>query len=110
MARYEQGKLEKNIDVNINNNNDTLGRPLVIRGKLRVLPGSMDSGASFISDDCGRFARDVWIPDAAARNRALDGDVVYVELLPIVNETTATTATMAETATPAAASTPPHRA
>lgn len=52
----------------------------LVRGKLRVLPSGQDTGSSFVTDDRGIFGKDILIPDATARNRALDGDVVFVRL------------------------------
>ena len=65
----------------------------LIRGKLRVLPSGQDSGSSFVTDDRGMYAKDIVVPDALARNRALDGDVVFVRLdekpLPVGSKTSA---------------------
>jgi DIS3-like exonuclease 2 len=52
---------------------------MIIRGKLRVLPGLDKS--SFVTCDRGYFEQDIIVPDMFHRNRALDGDMVYVELL-----------------------------
>lgn len=52
----------------------------LVRGKLRVLPTSQDSGSSFVTDDRGTFRKDILIADHVARNRALDGDMVFVRL------------------------------
>ena len=54
--------------------------PLVVRGKLRVLP-SRDA-ASFVTCDRGFYKADLCVTTAMDRNRALDGDIVYVELAP----------------------------
>jgi len=56
------------------------------RGRLRVLPGATSSAASFVTCDRGRHASDICIPSALERNRALDGEVVFVELLPSSEE------------------------
>ena len=58
--------------------------PTILRGKMRVLPGK-DSSA-FVTCDRGRQKRDVLIATPLERNRALDGDQVYVELLPLNND------------------------
>lgn len=55
--------------------------PLIIRGTLRVLQGRDSS--SFCTCDRGSQAKDVLIPGPLERNRALDGDQVFVELLPV---------------------------
>ena len=52
----------------------------LVRGKLRVLPSGQDSGSSFVTDDRGTFRKDILVPDAVARNRALDGDTVFIRL------------------------------
>ena len=70
--------LESNNNNNNNNNNNT--RRIIIRGKLRVLPSTMDSGWSFVTCDRGRFRQDVVIEGALERNRAMDGDIVFVEI------------------------------
>ncbi|KAL7469506.1 hypothetical protein ACHAXS_009760 [Conticribra weissflogii] len=59
----------------------TSGDPKIVRGKLRVMPAR--NGAAFVTCDRGSFSRDVVIKDEKCRNRALDGDYVYVELLPL---------------------------
>jgi len=60
--------------------------PLVIRGTLRVLPGGrrdgVPSSSAFVTCDRGRLKADVLLPTAMERNRAMDGDQVFVELLP----------------------------
>jgi exoribonuclease R len=55
--------------------------PIVIRGKLRVLPGTNKLG--FVACDRGLLSQDVVVADMWHRNRALDGDIVYVQLLPL---------------------------
>jgi len=57
--------------------------PTLIRGKLRVLPSK--NGAAFVTCDRGSQLHDVLIKDEKDRNRALDGDVVFVELLPPIS-------------------------
>mmetsp|Transcript_28395 Transcript_28395/g.58303 ORF Transcript_28395/g.58303 Transcript_28395/m.58303 type:complete len:1180 (-) Transcript_28395:105-3644(-) len=59
----------------------TSGDPTILRGKLRVMPAR--NGAAFVTCDRGSFSRDVVIKDEKCRNRALDGDYVYVELMPL---------------------------
>jgi DIS3-like exonuclease 2 len=54
--------------------------PNLIRGTLRVLPAK--NGAAFCTCDRGSQVKDVMLDGPMERNRALDGDVVYVELLP----------------------------
>ena len=54
--------------------------PLIIRGKLRVLPAK--DGKAFIACDRGHLGRDVLIETPFEQNRALDGDVVFCELYP----------------------------
>lgn len=54
--------------------------PDIIRGTLRVLPTK--DAASFCTCDRGSQAKDVFITTPLERNRALDGDQVFVELLP----------------------------
>ena len=60
-------------------------RPVVavVRGKLRV--NSRDALA-FVTCDRGRFARDITIPTPHLRNRAMDGDQVFVLLDPLDEE------------------------
>jgi len=55
--------------------------PNIIRGTLRVLPAR--DAASFCSCDRGSQTKDVLIAGPLERNRALDGDQVFVELLPL---------------------------
>jgi DIS3-like exonuclease 2 len=54
--------------------------PTIVRGKLRVLPSGQDSGSSFVTDDRGIHRKDIVVIDALARNRALDGDLVFIRL------------------------------
>jgi DIS3-like exonuclease 2 len=56
----------------------TAAKP-ILRGKLRVLPGLNKN--AFVTCDRGLFPNDILITDNYYRNRALDGDVVFVELL-----------------------------
>lgn len=58
--------------------------PTLIRGKLRVLPTT--DGAAFCTCDRGSLTKDVLIESPLERNRALDGDVVFVEILPLDEE------------------------
>ena len=58
--------------------------PNIIRGKLRVLPTR--DGASFCSCDRGSQTHDVLIQGPLERNRALDGDQVFVELIPLLED------------------------
>jgi exoribonuclease R len=62
--------------------------PGVIRGKVRVLP--MKDAMGFCTCDRGSQASDVLLEGPLERNRALDGDTVYIELLSIENEDTET--------------------
>mmetsp|Transcript_24168 Transcript_24168/g.40011 ORF Transcript_24168/g.40011 Transcript_24168/m.40011 type:complete len:960 (-) Transcript_24168:67-2946(-) len=76
-----------------NNSNKTL---TLIRGKIRMLPGK-DSTA-FVTCDRGSLERDVVIMTPKDQNRALDGDIVFVELAAVVETKTKTaTATNKET-------------
>jgi exoribonuclease R len=54
--------------------------PAIIRGKLRVLPSK--DGMGFCSCDRGSQKRDVMLESALERNRGMNGDIVFVELLP----------------------------
>ena len=56
----------------------TAGSKRIIRGKLRVLPG-MNKNA-FVTCDRGIYKNDIIISDNYYRNRALDGDLVFVEI------------------------------
>ena len=53
--------------------------PNIIRGKLRVMPAK--NGAAFVTCDRGSLSKDILIINEFDRNRALDGDYVFVELL-----------------------------
>lgn len=53
---------------------------MIVRGKLRVLQSAQDAGSSFVTDDRGTYRKDILVPDGIARNRALDGDIVFVRL------------------------------
>ena len=50
---------------------------LFVRGTLR----SVNQNTAFVACDRGRFSQDILIPETLHRNRALHGDVVYVELI-----------------------------
>mmetsp|Transcript_20216 Transcript_20216/g.57981 ORF Transcript_20216/g.57981 Transcript_20216/m.57981 type:complete len:980 (+) Transcript_20216:2-2941(+) len=52
-----------------------------IRGKFRVSGSAGQRIKAFVSCDRGGFRRDVIISGVADTNRALDGDVVFVEIL-----------------------------
>jgi len=52
----------------------------IVQGKLRVMPSK--NGVSFITCDQGSLSKGVLIKDVKDRNRALDGDFVFVELYP----------------------------
>jgi DIS3-like exonuclease 2 len=54
--------------------------PSLVRGKLRCLPSK--DGMSFVSCDRGSQKRDILLESSLERNRALNGDIVFVELLP----------------------------
>ena len=58
--------------------------PNIIRGSIRVLPAK--NATSFVSCDRGSQSKDVVLDGPLERNRALDGDTVYVELLPLTEE------------------------
>lgn len=58
--------------------------PTLIRGKLRVLMEK--DGASFCTCDRGSQIKDVLVAGPLERNRALDGDEVFVELLPLEDD------------------------
>lgn len=68
----------------------------IVRGKLRVLPSK--DGASFVTCDRGVYKADVCVPGPTERNRAMDGDMVYLELFP-EEEKRAPTATAATATT-----------
>lgn len=56
----------------------------VIRGTIRVLPfgpSSANTSKAFVTCDRGTLSQDVLILGQMDRNRALDGDEVYVELI-----------------------------
>lgn len=50
----------------------------LVRGKLRTNEGG---SVAFVSCDRGSCSKDVFLDGEQARNRALDGDIVYVELI-----------------------------
>ena len=54
--------------------------PIIIRGTMRALP--IRDGAAFCTCDRGSQAKDVVLDGPLERNRALDGDTVFVEILP----------------------------
>ncbi|CAB9512608.1 DIS3-like exonuclease 2 [Seminavis robusta] len=54
--------------------------PNMIRGKLRCLPSK--DGMAFCACDRGSQKRDILIESALERNRAMNGDTVFIELLP----------------------------
>jgi len=54
--------------------------PTIVRGTMRCLP--VRDGAAFCTCDRGSQAKDVVLDGPLERNRALDGDLVFVELLP----------------------------
>eukprot|EP00526_Cylindrotheca_closterium_P002831 CAMPEP_0113629878 /NCGR_PEP_ID=MMETSP0017_2-20120614/15516_1 /TAXON_ID=2856 /ORGANISM="Cylindrotheca closterium" /LENGTH=1018 /DNA_ID=CAMNT_0000540305 /DNA_START=64 /DNA_END=3117 /DNA_ORIENTATION=+ /assembly_acc=CAM_ASM_000147 len=54
--------------------------PNIIRGTIRVLP--MKDAMAFCTCDRGSQPRDVMLEGPLERNRSLDGDTVFVELLP----------------------------
>ena len=57
----------------------------IVRGKLRVIPGG---SVAFVSCDRGMYSRDIVIQSELERNRGLDGDIVYVQVLgPLDTET-----------------------
>ena len=60
----------------VSDSTDPLKR--IIRGKLRVLPGTNKN--AFVTCDRGLIKNDIIISDNYYRNRALDGDLVFVEL------------------------------
>ncbi|KAL3786259.1 hypothetical protein HJC23_005337 [Cyclotella cryptica] len=62
------------------NSTRNIHEPTLIRGKIRVMPAK--NGAAFVTCDRGSLSKDVLIADEWGRNRALDGDYVFVELLP----------------------------
>jgi len=64
-------------------NESTEDNVTVIRGKLRVLPGKDQTASSFVACDRGWLKRDVMVEDSYHRNRAMDGDLVFVELNPV---------------------------
>lgn len=64
---------------NTNTTIDSKNATTIIRGKLRVMPSK--HGTSFVSCDRGSIGKDVVIENELMRNRALDGDYVFVELL-----------------------------
>ncbi|GAX13658.1 hypothetical protein FisN_14Lh328 [Fistulifera solaris] len=63
----------------------------LVRGKLRVLPFSASGAAtstSFVTCDRGLHLQDICIPSELDRNRALDGDTVFVRILEPCRENT----------------------
>lgn len=64
----------------------------LVRGKLRVLPSTASNdAASFVTCDRGIYKVDICIPSFFERNRAMDGDIAFVELLPLEDQKTTTT-------------------
>lgn len=55
----------------------------LVRGKVRTMPGGK---ISFLSCDRGTYGKDVLLDGEIARNRSMDGDLVYVEIIGPVNE------------------------
>mmetsp|Transcript_5872 Transcript_5872/g.11108 ORF Transcript_5872/g.11108 Transcript_5872/m.11108 type:complete len:975 (-) Transcript_5872:532-3456(-) len=55
----------------------------LVRGKVRTMPGGK---ISFVSCDRGSYGKDVLLDGELCRNRALDGDLVYVEVIGPVSE------------------------
>jgi Exoribonuclease R len=55
----------------------------LVRGKLRTMPGG---GISFVSCDRGSYGKDVLLDGELYRNRAIDGDLVYVDVIGPVSE------------------------
>ena len=60
--------------------------PTLVRGKLRALPGNNDQIPAFISCDHGHYTKDILIANSRERNRAMDGDLVFVQVLGPVGE------------------------
>jgi len=54
----------------------------VVRGRIRVMPSR--NGAAFVTCDRGSMGKDVLVKDEKDRNRALDGEYVFVELHPLM--------------------------
>lgn len=50
----------------------------IARGKLRTMPGG---AIAFVACDRGKFVKDILLAGEAARNRAIDGDMVFVEII-----------------------------
>ena len=57
---------------------------IIVRGKLRVLPAK--DGMAFVACDRGSMKRDVVMESSLERNRGMNGDIVFVELLPLTGE------------------------
>jgi len=55
----------------------------LVRGKIRTLPGG---GKAFVSCDRGFYGKDVLVDGELGRNRAIDGDSVFVEIIGPVSE------------------------
>jgi len=63
---------------------EAYGHRTLVRGMIRVLPyspSSADKSSSFVSCDRGSYRQDIFIEGVADRNRAIDGDTVYVEVI-----------------------------
>jgi len=58
--------------------------PMIVRGTIRNLPAR--NGPAFCTCDRGSQAKDVVLDSPLERNRALDGDTVFLELLPPTQE------------------------
>lgn len=55
----------------------------IVRGTIRTVPGGR---RAFISCDKGSHGRDILLDGEIARNRALDGDLVFIEVIGPVGE------------------------
>ena len=56
----------------------TSGDTTIARGKMRTMSGG---ALAFVSCDRGNFTRDIVLNGEKARNRALDGDTVFVQII-----------------------------
>jgi len=61
------------------------GDTTIARGRMRTMPGG---ALAFVSCDRGKFAKDIVLNGEKARNRALDGDTVFVEIIGLAKEDT----------------------
>ena len=82
-ARTKKVQYEQHLDYSTCLARYTSGDPTMIRGKIRVMPAR--NGAAFVTCDRGSVMRDILVKDEKHRNRALDGDHVFVELLPLAD-------------------------